>query len=105
MTGKIDTRRRLDPEMAAAVGESQRLYAELGPIAPDDYLAQRAAYIHERAFWNAIKPELAAVENLSIPGPGGPLACRIYRPSRCASAAGAGLFPWRRLGVGQSRHP
>ncbi len=82
MTGKTDIRRRLDPEMAAAVGESQRLYAELGPIAPDDYLAQRAAYIRERAFWNAIKPELAAVENLSIPGPGGPLACRLYRPSR-----------------------
>jgi len=82
VTGKTDIRRRLDPEMAAAVGESQRLYAELGPIAPDDYLAQRAAYIRERAFWNAIKPELAAVENLSIPGPGGPLACRLYRPSR-----------------------
>jgi hypothetical protein len=85
MTGKIDIRPLLDPEMATAVAESRRLYAELGPIAPDDHVAQRAAYAHERAFWNAIKQDLAGIENLSIPGPGGPLACRLYRPSRVPS--------------------
>jgi len=84
MTGRIDSHARLDPEMAAAVAESQRLVAELGPVAADDWLASRAAYAHERAFWNAIKPELASVENLNIPGPGGPLACRLYRPSRAS---------------------
>jgi acetyl esterase len=84
MTGGLDTQSLLDPEMAAAVAESQRLYAELGPAAAEDHLALRAAYAHERAFWNAIKPELANVENLSIPGPGGPLACRLYRPSRAS---------------------
>jgi len=82
MMGKIDIHPLLDPEMAAAVAESRRLYAELGPVAADDHVALRAAYDHERAFWNAIKPELASIENLSIPGPGGPLACRLYKPSR-----------------------
>jgi acetyl esterase len=84
MMGKIDIHPLLDPEMAAAVAESQRLYAELGPVAADDPIALRAAYAHERAFWNAIKPELASIENLSIPGPGGPLACRLYKPSRAS---------------------
>jgi acetyl esterase len=82
----LDVRRRLDPEMAAAVAESQRLYAEIaaerGPIAADDLAAQRAAYNHERAFWNAVKPELAAVEAVSLAGPGGAIAGRLYRPSR-----------------------
>ena len=84
MTGKIDILPLLDPEMAAAVAESQRLYAELGPVAAEDPVALRAAYAHERAFWNAVKPELAGVENLTMPGPGGPLACRLYRPSRAS---------------------
>jgi acetyl esterase len=82
---KPDLRRRLDPEMAAAIAESQRLYAEIaaarGPIGPDDLAAQRAAYDHERAFWNALKPELAAVEALGLPGPGGTITGRLYRPS------------------------
>ena len=82
---KVDVRRRLDPEMAAAVEESRRLYAELaavrGPVAADDLPGQRAAYNHERAFWNAIKPELASVEALEVRGRGGPVPCRLYRPS------------------------
>ena len=84
MTG-LDVRRRLAPEMAAAITESQRLYAEIaaarGPIAADDLAAQRAAYDHERAFWNALKPDLAAVEAVSLPGPAGAIAGRLYRPS------------------------
>ncbi len=82
---KVDVRPRLDPEMAAAVAESRRLYGEIaaarGPIAPDDLAGQRAAYGHERAFWNALKPALAGVEELRLPGPGGEIACRLYRPS------------------------
>ena len=82
---KVDVTRHLDPEMAAAIAESQRLYGEIvaerGPVAPDDLDGQRASYNHERAFWNAIKPALAAVEPLEIPGPGGAIPCRLYRPS------------------------
>ncbi len=79
---RLDARRRFDPQMAAALADSQKLYAGLPPAAPDDVAAQRAAYDHERAFWNAIKPLLAAVETLSIPGPGGAISCRLYRPSK-----------------------
>jgi acetyl esterase len=82
---KSDITRRLDPEMAAALAVSLRLEAELaagrGPVAPDDIAAQRAAYAHERAYWNEIKPELAAVEALEIPGAAGAIPCRLYRPS------------------------
>jgi len=81
---KVDVTRHLDPEMAAAIAESNRLYGEIvaerGPVAPDDLAGQRASYNHERAFWNAIKPPLAAVEPLEIPGPGGAIPCRLYRP-------------------------
>jgi acetyl esterase len=78
---KLDVRRRFDPQMALAVAESQKLYAAGPPAAADDLTAQRDAYNRERAFWNAIKPPLAAVEALTIPGPGGAIACRLYRPS------------------------
>jgi acetyl esterase len=83
---KVDITRRLDPEMAAALNRSDRLYKDLiaqrgGPIAPDDLAGQRAAYDHERAYWNEIKPPLAAVEAVEIRGPGGDIPCRLYRPS------------------------
>jgi len=82
---KVDIRPRLDPQMAAAVAESRRLFGELaarrgGPPAADDVAGQREAYAHERAFWNAIKPDLAAVEAVTLPGPGGSIPCRLYRP-------------------------
>jgi len=83
---KVDVTRHLDPEMAAAIAESNRLYGEIvarqGPVAPDDLAGQRALYNHERAFWNAIKPALTAVESWEIPGPGGVIPCRLYRPSK-----------------------
>ena len=83
---KVDITSRLDPEMAAALNQTRRLYMDLtaargGPLAPGDLAGQRAAYDHERAFWNEIKPALPAVEAVKIPQPGGALNCRLYRPS------------------------
>ena len=40
----------------------------------------RKSYNHERAWWNAIKPEMDSVEELSVPGPLRNIALRIYRP-------------------------
>src|SRR5260370_38522033 len=77
---KRDVRQRLDAQMALGVAESQNLYAAGPPAAADDLTAQRDAYNRERAFWNAIKPPLAAVEALTIPGPGGAIALRLFRP-------------------------
>jgi acetyl esterase len=84
---KLDVRRRFDPQMALAVAESKRLYADLPGAESEDVAGQRALYAHERAYWNAVKPPLAKVEALNIPGPGGAIACRAYRPSE------GGLLP------------
>jgi len=84
---KLDVRRRIDPQMALAVAESKRLYADLPGAESEDVASQRALYAHERAYWNAVKPPLAKVEALNIPGPGGAIACRAYRPSE------GGLLP------------
>jgi acetyl esterase len=82
---EIDVRSHLDGEMAAAVATSRRLHeeieAERGVIAPDDLAGCRAAYEHERAFWNSLKPELLAVEEASVPAKGGAVPCRLFRPS------------------------
>jgi hypothetical protein len=78
---KLDVRRRFDPQMALAVAESQKLYAAGPPAAADDLTAQRDAYNRERAFWNAVKPPLPAVEALTIPG------------SRCLTARSGYIAP------------
>ncbi len=85
MTAMPDPRRRFDPQMIQVQAESQRLNAGRPVPAADDVAALRAAYAHERAFWNAIRPALPAVEALSLAGPAGPIACRLYRPALAAS--------------------
>ena len=47
---------------------------------------------------------MAAVTNLSIPGPAGPIPARHYRPAH-ADGAAAGLLPRRRVGHRRPRHP
>ena len=48
-----------------------------GNLSVDD---SRNNYNHERAWWNAIKPKMDSVEELSVPGPCRDIALRIYRP-------------------------
>ena len=81
MTGQTELIQRLDPQMVQVMAESQRLHAALPAAAADDVVAQRSAYAHERAFWNAIKPPLPAIEPVSIPGPDAAIAGRLYRPN------------------------
>ena len=50
---------------------------DLGNLSIDDI---RKNYNHERAWWNAIKPEMGGVEALSVPGPLRDIPLRIYRP-------------------------
>jgi acetyl esterase len=77
----MDIRRRLDPEMLAALTESQRLYG--GEIVDWRNLpVARGAYERERRFWNRDGPDLAEVRDLSIPGPHGAIPLRLYRSSR-----------------------
>jgi acetyl esterase len=76
----LDVRGRLDPQMAKALAKSDALAAELGPVAPDDIAARRAAYAHERAFWNAVPVELAATEDAAVEAAGLITPLRLYRP-------------------------
>jgi len=77
----MDVRGRLDPEMLAALAESQRLYG--GEIVDWQNLpAARNAYERERRFWNREGPALAEVRDFSIPGLYGAIPLRLYRPGR-----------------------
>ena len=80
MTSRPDPRQSFDPQMVLVQAESQRLQAGRAPPGPEDIVAQRAAYAHERAFWNTVKPDLASVDEVSLAGPAGPIVCRLYRP-------------------------
>jgi len=76
----LDVRRRLNPQMAEALAKSDALAAEFGPVAPDDIAARRAAYAHERAFWNAVPVDLAATEDVAVEAAGLITPLRLYRP-------------------------
>ncbi|QEX23915.1 acetyl esterase [Hypericibacter adhaerens] len=77
----MDIRHRLDPEMKAALVESQRLY---GSQVLDwrDLATMREAYERERRFWNREGPALAEVKDFAIPGPYGSIPLRLLRPAR-----------------------
>src|SRR5882757_10131786 len=67
------------PELAAALGEIDRsgvLPAEKYPDAP----AARAAIAKRRAARMITRSPVASTEDRDIPGPGGPVPVRIYRP-------------------------
>ena len=70
----------LDPQMIAVMDKRRTLTIGLqnqGNLSVDD---SRNNYNHERAWWNAIKPKMDSVEELSVPGPHRDIALRIYRP-------------------------
>jgi len=83
----LDVRGRLDPQMAEALAQSAALAEELGPVAPDDIAARRAAYAHERAFWNAVPVELAATEDVAVEAAGLVTPLRLHRPHDALPAA------------------
>ncbi|HYD99675.1 MAG TPA: alpha/beta hydrolase [Alphaproteobacteria bacterium] len=74
----------IDPEIAAAQAAQAALHpttdATTLPVAEARALAER-----RNAFWNTERPPLAAVEELSLPGPAGPLRARLYRPHGAAA--------------------
>jgi acetyl esterase len=84
---KLDVRARLDPQMAAALAQSEQLSAGFGPVARGDVAAMRRAYAHERAFWNAVPVPLASVEDAVLDAAGLATPVRIYRPDDALSGA------------------
>jgi acetyl esterase len=76
----LDVLEHLDPQMAEALAKSEALTAEFGPVARDDIAGRRAAYAHERVFWNAVPVDLAATEELVVEAAGLTTRLRLYRP-------------------------
>ena len=75
-----------------------------GLIASDDVGASRTQLRILAASFKQDIP-VAAVTNLSIPGPGGSDPARHYRPVDGQGAAAAGLLPRRRSGHRRPRNP
>lgn len=81
MTRRPDIRPLLLPEMRAALAESERLYAGVGPLPADPVAAARLAYDSERRFWNAAPAPVAEARDLTIETSAGPVKTRLYRPT------------------------
>jgi acetyl esterase len=81
VTQRQDVRGKLLPEMLAALAESERLYAAMGPLPEDAVAAARAAYDSERRFWNAAPAPVAEARDLAIETSAGPVRTRLYRPT------------------------
>ena len=79
----------VDPNMA----EILALIAaqDLPPYEGMAAAAARAAAEERNLFWNEGNPEVAAVRELALPGPAGPLTLRLYEPAG-AGAASPGLL-------------
>ena len=76
----------LHPQAQAIIDAT---YAAGVPFEADDYRAMREAYRATTAQYRHPAPALDSVANLMVPGPGGNLAFRIYRPR--AGAGGQAL--------------
>jgi acetyl esterase len=84
----LDVHRRLHPQMAEALARSDALSAEFGPVARDDIALRRAAYAHERGFWNAASVHgLAATEDVVVEAAGLLTPLRRYLPHEALPGA------------------
>lgn len=69
----------IDSAMAAALARQKALVEADGGV-PTTLAGNRAQQERLFPFWNEDAPPVATVVDLTIPGPGGPLAARLYRP-------------------------
>jgi acetyl esterase len=73
--------------MLAVMEKRKALAPPLDVEGSPSIMKMRSIYNQERAWWNAIKPELGAVEDLEVQGPIRQVPIRIYRPlhASCSS--------------------
>jgi len=76
----------IDPEMERVVQAARQTVAT--PYEAMEIGAARRSFAQSAEPWNADPPELHAVSDVTIAGPGGPIACRLYEP---AADCGDGL--------------
>lgn len=84
--GKLETRSRLDPQMADAVAMSAKIAEEtkrrdgLEDSDPYDVSVLRRLYDADRAYWNEGGPVMAESRDIRIDGPHGEIPLRLHRP-------------------------
>ncbi|HCX88854.1 MAG TPA: acetylesterase [Gammaproteobacteria bacterium] len=71
---------QLDPQMIAVMKKRAVLASRPDDPAALPIEAVRKAYNAERAWWNAIKPEMGSVSELAVTGPVRDIPIRIYCP-------------------------
>jgi acetyl esterase len=86
-----DIRARLLPAMQAALAESERRQAGAPPATGDRVDSARAAYDHERRFWNAAPAPVHEARDLAVATALGPVGARLYRPT-AGPASGLTVF-------------
>ncbi len=80
----------LDPHMAEILRLIDGL--DLPPYESMTGAEARAAAEERNIFWNEDNPAVAAVREVEIPGPGGPMRLRLYEPEDTASSGPAILY-------------
>ncbi len=68
-------------EMKAALAKGAEMAGGAAVDASGGVEELRRKYSKDRVYWNEVKPDLAAVEDFAVPGPGGAVPVRLYRPS------------------------
>jgi acetyl esterase len=75
----------LDPQVQALL---EQLAAAGGPDIADMSVGQARALIADLSALGGSGPEVESVENMTVPGPGGPIPIRLYRPSSVSPSGG-----------------
>jgi acetyl esterase len=83
MPDASDPKSRIDPQLAAALRQSQEMGAAFGP--PKGIADVRANAAKTRKFWNEGGPEVADVREEKIPGPLRDIPVVVYRPNKATN--------------------
>jgi acetyl esterase len=78
------------PEMAAAIGRFEEAGRALGK--PQSLADARRIAVEQRRWFNGAAPELARIEERSIPGPHRPIPLRVYWPKEAPRHPGAVVY-------------
>lgn len=72
---------QVSDEMKAALAKGAAMAGGAAVDASGGVEELRRQYAKDRVFWNEIKPDLPVVEDFAVPGPGGAVPVRLYKPA------------------------
>ena len=101
----MSDRSRWDPEMRAYQAEAEAIAAKFPPVKLELPLEPHRAVNDAISLARGARgPEMAETTERWVAARGRRIYCRVHRPRTDRRAAGAGVFPRRRLGLGLGRH-